>query len=150
MLLSAQVASAFAALLWAIPCYVLGVQLFGRFEGFAAALLLQIIPVLARVTSDGLTEAWYLLFYTSAVAAGTWALRQPSPGRYALAGLFSGLAYLVRPEGLLAAFAVAFAAAWLAFAKRDTKAAIAAVVCVGLGTLVPAGPYMATIGRVVA
>ena len=146
MLLSAQVASAFAALLWAIPCYALGVQLFGRFEGFAAALLLQIIPVIARVTSDGLTEAWYLLFYTSAAAAGTWALRQPTAGRFALAGLFSGLAYLVRPEGLLAALAVAFAGVWLALMKRDIKGAVLAVACVALGALVPAGPYMATIG----
>ena len=148
MLLSTQLASVVAAALWAVPCYALGALLFGRFEGFAAALLLQILPVVARVCSDGLTEAWYLLFYTSAAAAGTWAARTPSPGKFALAGLFSGLAYLVRPEGLIVAIAVACAAAWLALVRRDAGQAVVGVACVALGAAAPAGPYMATVGGV--
>ena len=148
MLLSTQIASVVAAALWVIPCYALGVLMFGRFEGFAAALLLQILPVIARVCSDGLTEAWYLLFYTSAAATGTWAARTPSPWKFGLAGLFSGLAYLVRPEGLVVAIAVACAAAWLALVKRDAIQAIVRVACVVLGAALPAGPYMATVGGV--
>lgn len=147
MLLSTQVASVVAGVLLTVPSYALGCLLFGRFTGFAAGLVLQLLPVLARVTSDGLTESWYLLFFTSGAAAGTWAIRRPSAGRFLLAGAFSGLAYLVRPEGLVVALAVAFAAVWLNVTRRaHVRVTPAHGLGLAAGVLVFAGPYMVAIG----
>jgi len=66
-LLATQLANALAATLLVIPLYMIGRILFGRNVGFGAALLFQVLPVPARVTSDGLSEGVYLLIVTVAV-----------------------------------------------------------------------------------
>src|SRR5581483_6204498 len=55
-LLATQVAT----VLLVVPLYLIGRILFGRNVGFAAALLFQVLPVPAKVTSDGLSEGVYL------------------------------------------------------------------------------------------
>ena len=75
-LLAAQLVSAGAALLLVLPTYLLGRMLFGRNVAFAAALLFQVLPVPAHVTSDGLTEATYLLAAVTALALGVRAVRR--------------------------------------------------------------------------
>ena len=55
-LLATQLANAIAAVLLVVPMYLTGRILFSRNIGFATALLFQVLPVPARVTSDGLSE----------------------------------------------------------------------------------------------
>ena len=149
MLLSAQLASCLAGVLLVFPSYALGRRLFGPFGGFGGALLIQLLPVVARVTSDGLTEAWYLLFTLSGVF---WATRGVELGRrfdFALAGVAAGLAYLVRPEGLVLVPAVlaALGTRWLVRQRGFGATALDGAACL-VGFALVAGPYMAAIGGV--
>jgi dolichyl-phosphate-mannose-protein mannosyltransferase len=72
---------------------------FGRWEAAIAAFLLAVHPVaieLADVQSDSL----YLLLFVASGAALLRAYLRQSAGAAAWAGLFAGLAYLTRPEGV--------------------------------------------------
>ena len=99
MTLSAQLASAIAAILMIVPVFFLGKALFGRQAGFLAAALLQCLPVFVHVTTDGLSEALFLLFLSSGLYFAVAGMQIPSARRFLLCGLFTGLAYLTRPEG---------------------------------------------------
>lgn len=106
MTLSAQLTSALAGVLLVIPMFYLGKEVFGRTAGFWGAALFQCLPVSGRILSDGLSEATFLLFAASAMVLGVRALRRNTPLSYALCGLFVGLSYLTRPEGVLVAAVV--------------------------------------------
>src|SRR6266849_3077709 len=105
MQLSAQLASALAGVLLVIPMYYLGRDLLGRRAGFWGTALFQCLPVSARVMSDALSEATFLLFTATALLFAVRALRGQSVTRFGWCGFFSGLAYLTRPEGALVAVA---------------------------------------------
>jgi hypothetical protein len=106
MQFSAQLASALASVLLVIPMYFLGRELFDRTAGFWGTALFQALPVSSHVMSDALSEASFLLLITTALYLAVGALRSSSAWRFALSGSFSGLAYLVRPEGALVVIAV--------------------------------------------
>jgi hypothetical protein len=147
MLLAAQLASAAAAVLLVFPTYWLGRLLFGKFVGFAAALLFQVLPVPARVTSDGLTEGLYLLALGTALLLGVRAVKKPGIGGFLVCGLATGLTYLVRPEGLLAGAAVGLVVVGLVVTRRWTLsdgAARGTALLVGFG--LTAAPYIVLIG----
>src|SRR5262249_54850600 len=101
MRLSAQLASAAASVLFVVPMFYLGKELFDRRVGFWAALLLQCLPATGKLMADGLSEPLFLLWAASALLSASRALRTGSAGGFVLAGLCGGLAYLTRPEGLL-------------------------------------------------
>src|SRR5262245_34726109 len=92
-LLAAQLVSAIAAALLVVPVYLLGRMLFGRNVGFAAALLFQVLPVPARITSDGLAEGLYLLVSATGLMLGVRAVRRPGIGGFLLCGLTCGMSY---------------------------------------------------------
>jgi hypothetical protein len=147
-ILAAQLASAAAAVLLVIPTYLIGRMLFSRNVGFAAALLFQVLPVPARITSDGLTEGVYLLAATVALALGVRAVRAPRISGFLLCGLATGASYLVRPEGLMVAAGPAAVAVWLGLTRRwprDVALARLAALAVGIGLV--SVPYMAVIGK---
>lgn len=148
-LLAAQLVSAAAALLLVVPTYLIGRMLLGRFAGFAAALLLQVLPVPARVTSDALSEGAFLLAAAVALMFGVRAVRRPGVGGFLLCGLATGLAYLVRPEGLLVAGAVGLTAGWLGLTRRWPRdLALGRLAGLAVGVALIAGPYMLLIGKV--
>ena len=98
---SGQLASAFAAVLWIIPFYLIAVELYGGASAWLAALLALVVPLTGHVFGDVLSESTFLLFWTW----GVWtALKFLGQGRFvwlpATIG-FAALAYLSRPEGLL-------------------------------------------------
>jgi hypothetical protein len=99
LVLSAQLASLLASILTVFPLYFLGKTLFGRNAGAIAAALWQCLPVCVQVTSDGLSEATFLLFVAWTLYLAVLALRKPSILRYFLCGVGTGLAYWTRPEG---------------------------------------------------
>jgi hypothetical protein len=147
MLRAAQVASSVAGILLVIPMYLLGRMLFGRFAGFAGAALFQVLPVPAHITSDGLTEALYLLFAVSAVGSGAAGLRKRSTAFLLAAGTFTGLAYLVRPEGVFLGVGVVLTLGAMVGTRAWTaRLAVARLTAFVVGALLPAAPYMAIIG----
>jgi hypothetical protein len=148
-LLAAQIANALAALLLVVPTYLTGRMLFGRFAGFAAALLVQVLPVPARLTADGLSEGVYLLAAGVAVMLAVRAVRRPGVGTFLACGLAVGATYLVRPEGLLVAGAVGAVAVGLALARRwPWNLTLGRVTALAVGVALVAVPYMLLIGSV--
>ncbi len=149
MLLSAQLTTAIAGVLLAFPTYWLGRFLFGKFAGFAAALLFQVLPVAAHVTSDGLTEGPYLLTMATALLLGVRAIKKPGIGGFLLCGLATGASYLCRPEGLVIAAAVGVTAVVLGAVRTwPRRAALARCTALAVGAMIPAAPYMVIIGGI--
>ena len=147
MLLAGQLVSAVAGTLLVVPLYWLGRTLFGQAAGFAGALLFTVLPVAARYTSDVVTEGLYLILLTTALLLGTRAVRKPTVGGFLLCGLAAGAAYLVRPEGALAAAAVGSVVVLLAACRRESVGASAGrLVALTVGFLLVTGWYMAVIG----
>lgn len=101
MALSTQLVNFAAALVLILPMYLLGRQFFDRTVSFGAALLYQYLPISAQHLSDGISEPVYLVLLVSGLLQAVHALRDRSAWRGALCGLFTGLAYLTRPEGAL-------------------------------------------------
>src|SRR5262249_55298346 len=101
MQVSAQFASSIAAVLLVLPMFFLGQTLFGRAIAFWGTLLFHALPAGAHLLSDGLSESLFLLFSVTALLFAVQAVRGQSVARFALCGVFAGLAYLTRPEGAL-------------------------------------------------
>lgn len=148
-LLATQLANSLAAVLLVVPTYLIGRMLFGRNTGFAAALLFQVLPVPARITSDGLTEGVYLLATAVAIMLGVRAVRRPQISGFLLCGLATGTSYLVRPEGLMVAAGPGAVALWLGFTRRWPRdLAAARITALAVGVLLVSVPYMALIGKI--
>jgi hypothetical protein len=143
-----QIASGLAATLLVVPAYLIGRMLFGRNTGFAAALLFQVLPVPAKITSDGLTEGVYLLATTCAIMLSVRAVRRPRISGFLLCGLAIGASYLVRPEGLLVAAGPSAVALWLGLTRRWPRdAALGRLTALLIGIALVSVPYMAVIGK---
>ncbi|HEV3437312.1 MAG TPA: glycosyltransferase family 39 protein [Gemmata sp.] len=147
-LLAAQVANAIAAVLLVVPLYLIGRILFGRNVGFGAALLFQVLPVPARMTSDGLSEGVYLLVVATAILFAVRSVRQPGVGGFLLCGMATGASYLVRPEGLGVAIAVGAVIAWSWVSRRWPRdQALGWLIALLVGVALVGLPYMMLIGK---
>ncbi len=148
-LFAPQLCNAIAGVLLVIPLYLIGRIPFGRNVGFAGALLFQVLPVPARVTSDGLSEGVYLLVLAVAILMGVRAARRPAIGGFLLCGVATGASYLVRPEGLLVVFAVT-AVIGLAWASRrwSRVESLGRLTALWVGLALVAAPYMVLIGKI--
>ncbi len=149
MRISAQLASSLAAVLLVLPMYFIGKLLLNPATGFWAALLFQCLPVTGHLLSDGLSEALFLLLTATALLLGGLALHSGSRRRYALCGVFCGLAYVTRPEGVLvlaatglSLLAVQALPAW----RRPWRHALACGLTLTLAALVTGSPYFLTVG----
>jgi hypothetical protein len=142
---SAQLASALAGVLLVIPMFLLGKTLFDRGVGFWGALLFQCLPVSGRILSDGLSEGLFLLLVTTALLLAVRGLRSSSQVRFVLCGIFSGLAYLTRPEGAVVVVALLLllllmqrVPAW----RKGWKWTLTRGAGVALAALVVGSPYL--------
>jgi hypothetical protein len=150
MQLSAQLASALAGVLLVIPMYYLGRDLFGVRAGFWGTALFQCLPVSARVMSDALSEATFLLFTATALLLAVRALRCHSAARFAWCGVFSGLAYLTRPEGALIVAAAGVVLVAMQFSPSWRQSWLRACACgtaLVLAATVIGSPYVLVTGR---
>jgi 4-amino-4-deoxy-L-arabinose transferase-like glycosyltransferase len=166
--LSAQLASGLAGILLVVPMFFLGKGLFDRRVGFWSAAIFQCLPVGARVMSDALSESVFLLASATALLLAlrgfsktqhqhsepqghahwcVFGLRVSDFG-FIGCGLFSGLAYLTRPEGILIVIAVAmvFVGRWI-FVDQQVpwRRKLQQLWALALATAVVAGPYIAII-----
>jgi len=93
--------SCFATILWVIPLYLLGLELFGTRSAWLVCLLGVTNPTIAVVFVNVLSESTFLVWWTF----GLWAsVRFLNQGRFTwlvTAIAFGILAYWTRPEGLL-------------------------------------------------
>ncbi|MCI0378371.1 MAG: glycosyltransferase family 39 protein [Gemmataceae bacterium] len=105
MQLTARLTSTLGALLLLIPSYFLGKELLGRRAGFWGALIFQYLPVSGHHLSDGVSEAWFLVWTISALWLGVVAVKRSAPAYFAWCGACAGTAYLTRPEGAIVGLA---------------------------------------------
>ena len=150
MQLSAQLASAIAAILLVFPLYFLGCELFDPKIAFWGAALFQCLPAIARATADGLSEGVYFLFAVTAIWLSARALRTNSLVTFALCGLACGLSYLTRPEGALivvAAGIVLLGLQALPSLRRSWPRIAADGCCLALAALLAGSPYFLVTGQ---
>ena len=153
MQVSAQLVSIFASLILIFPLYGLARGLFSPIGAALGVFLVQFLPVTARLFPDGLSEALFLLFAFSAIWFFQEGIRRESYKRLALAGVFSGCAYLTRPEGGLVFLACLAVGCFLLIGKAIWVVRPGRVpALLGLAILLAsfmalAVPYVMTIGR---
>lgn len=149
MALYAQLTSALAACLLVIPMYYLGRELFNRRVAFWTALVFQCLPLSGRATSDALSEGLFLLLVACSLLLCARSLKSGSLWGFAMTGVCGGVAYLVRPEGVLVVMAAALAIASAQFMSawriswKQTGKRLATVCLAALGTGLP---YAAAVG----
>lgn len=149
MLMAGQIACCLGGILCTVPMFLIGRMLAGRFIGFAAATLFQVLPVAAQVTSDCLSEGCYLLALLSALWLGARGLRRTGLGNFLAAGLLTGAAYLVRPEGGLVAVAIGLTLLLLVVLRQwSTGMVVSRGMALIVGMAIVAGPYMLMIGGI--
>ncbi len=104
-LLALALVAALAGAALTLPLFSVTRRLFDDGDAAAAAALLHAVtPTFVRIESTALTEGVFLLATFLSLGAALRALRHYRPGRDALlAGLFGGLAWLARPEGVVPA-----------------------------------------------
>jgi hypothetical protein len=146
ILRATQIASATSAVLLVLPAFWVARRLFGPKLAFWSVLLFQLLPVVARDTSDGLSDGPFLLFATAALAAGVGALSSGQRWRFLACGVWSGFAYLIRPEGVVLVLA-AFASVLLWNRSRclPVRQGMLQAFFVLVGFLLVGGPYMSII-----
>lgn len=148
ILKAARIASLIAAALAVFPTYWLGRMLFSsKFVGFAGAMIFQTLPTIAHLSGDAVSESLYLLFATTALLFGARGLRRRSAGMTLLCGMFAGLTYLVRPEGVMVPLAVGLTIAGAGLFRTWTRTeSVGQLLALGIGFAFVGGPYMMAIG----
>ncbi|MBW2312902.1 MAG: glycosyltransferase family 39 protein [Deltaproteobacteria bacterium] len=120
---------------------------FGGWVPVVGCLLLAVHPYAVPFSADVQSEGLYMAWFLGAVALGWRTLESPRLAPAVGAGVLSGLAYLTRPEGLGVALAVAVVLASLGLRRKRTPSSVArSVGAVGLGAVLLAAPYAATLG----
>ncbi len=152
---AAQLLSAVASTLLVIPMFLLGRMGFGSLCSFWACLLFQSLPAAGRLFADGLSEGLFLLFGATALLGAWMSLaslqgKACRPWMWALVtGIFSGLSYWVRPEGLFIGGWTFLGLAILAWRQGiHRKQRLIQMALVAGGLLMIGGPFMATIGHI--
>lgn len=129
----------------------MGSALVGPVRAAAGCLLVALVPRQIEYSVDVLTDPLASLLLITSLALFVSAWRRDHPSLAALGGLAGALAYLTRPEGLLAPIVVTLAAATLDMigATRRSARHSLALLCgfvVAWGAV--ATPYMVLIGGV--
>jgi 4-amino-4-deoxy-L-arabinose transferase-like glycosyltransferase len=113
--LAARCVSSFFGILLIFPVYLLGKEVFGRKVAFLSVLFLAVHPYIRRFSADALKESAYLFFFATSIWFTLRALQRERLYLFLLVPFFSGLAYLVRPDGVEPLFAVFF---YIIFTKK--------------------------------
>ncbi len=131
-----------------IASFTLGSVLFNRTVGLLTSLLAAMTAEFCQLSADVLTDMPHLAVYLFAAAAAVRGLRDGRAGWMFVAGLLSGTAFLLRPEGAEVAV-VAAAGALVVVRDRPWRRRLAFVVAVSIGAGLVAAPYMVVTGKLV-
>jgi len=149
---SAQWAAAIPLVLAIVPLYLLIVRLIGPGAAAAASLFFCLLPEVARLGADGLSDSTHLLFFVVALWAMVEYLKglaaQP-PRWLLLAGLAVALGALARTEVLVLAtafWATLFGFQAIAGRRRPWNNLAAGAAWFALGLAVVLTPYLAAAG----
>lgn len=146
-IMAGHVSSFAGGLLAVLAVGVLAGALFNRRTAVVAALCAALLPEFCRNSADVLSDMWHLTFYLLAAALAVRGLVRQRLAPMAAAGLLTGVAFLIRPEGgEVALVACAAACAWPARSWRSRAATAGACAA---AFLIIAGPYMLLTGQVV-
>ena len=107
MELSGTIVSISFGTLTVIVFYLIGKSVFGRKVSFVSSVVLALHPYAVRFSVDIISESTYFFFFLSALGLGFFAIVKRKYYLFALAGISSAFAYLVRPEGMGIIFIVA-------------------------------------------
>jgi len=100
MELSGTIVSISFGTLTVIVFYLIGKSVFGRKVSFVSSVVLALHPYAVRFSVDIISESTYFFFFISALGLGFFAIVKRKYYLFALAGICTALAYLVRPEGI--------------------------------------------------
>ena len=115
----------------------------GRTAAATGAALLAVHPYAVAYSSDVMSDGLYLALFLAGATSLWKGLRTGRARHAAAAGLFCGLAYLTRPEGLGIALAGGLLAAGGGLRRRGSPRAAAALAgALGAATLLVASPYL--------
>lgn len=148
-ILPARLVAVLGGALSVLALWLLARSLFDARVAGVCALIFSATPLFRQNAADTLSDAPHLLFYLLAVWAAVEAVKRRSPLAFAGAGLAGGLAYWVRPEGLVPVVAIAAALLfWLLFPVHlERRRALLGLLFLLLTAALVAGPYVAIKGR---
>ncbi len=153
MQVSAQLVSILGSLLLVFPLYGLARALFQPFGAALGVFLVEFLPVTARLFPDGLSEGLFLLLAFSGMWFFHLGIQRESYGWLSLSGLFSGAAYLTRPEGGLVLLACLLVGGYLLIVRKIWQnhhgrwRSFVGLAILAVSFMVPSVPYAITIGR---
>lgn len=147
LVLSAQLTSILASLLTIVPMYFTGKLLFGRNAGLLGAAMFQALPVCVQVTSDGLSEGVFFLFFATAMYFAVLGLHRTNCWCFVLAGIGIGLAYLTRPEGGELAIALAAVMVACGVARRNWRMPARQIAALAVGMFPFVAAYASVTGQ---
>lgn len=105
---SGQIASLTAAVAAIYLVYRLSKRLYGPETGIYSALILSLVPLHAFFSVMVLKESLYVLLTVAVVYSCALAMEERGKARFVMAGLFMGLAYLTRFDGVLLLLIIPF------------------------------------------
>ena len=153
--ISAQLAAAIPLVLAIVPVYFLSVRLLGSAAGLAGAVLFALLPKVAQLGADGISDSSHLFWFSLAFWAAAVYLTDaddPSrrrPSRLFWAGLAMGMALLARVEVLVLGatlVGVLIAAQGSLRYRMPWPALLKGLGCLVLGTGLVLGSYLAAAG----
>jgi hypothetical protein len=142
--IAARSISVLAGALLPIPIFFLARRLYGAGVGHLAALLVALHPLLVHFSATACSEPIFLLLLASAVCLSGRALKEGTPGSFALAGGGLGFAYLTRIEAaafpLIVVVLALLRVRWIRTVGPGR--AVAAVMCLPLAFALVVSPYV--------
>ena len=121
---SGRLVSAFFGALMILPAFALARAIVGRQAALLSAVFIAVHPRLVQNSAGVLCEATYTFFLVSGVLAARRGLVSGPRALIAFGGLCFGLAYLVRPEGMLYLVGLVLVAIFMIVTQRERAAAI--------------------------
>jgi len=114
----------------------------------AAAIVMAILPAFRRGAANALSDPVQLALFLGAIVCAIRGLERRAVGWILATGLLSGLAYLVRPEGLEVAIVVGLVlgVAWIRGVPPGRSRTTVLLLALAAGAAVPAAPYALAIG----
>lgn len=148
-ILSARLASGMAGVISVAVIWLLTRRLFDRRVADVAALLAAVWPLLRQNASDALSDTPHFMFYLAGVWLTCEGLVRRQARWFAAACAVSGVAYWIRPEGLIVGFTAALLLLiqlWRAEGQVRWRA-ICKVAAIGMVMFAVAAPYGLLAGK---